>query len=175
MALAAPLLLTSGLLAGGKVVPALLGHAKYVVLGYDTGDRFVAVTDAIGREDLILPSDQAALSDLSDRIEQWGQYTIVTRPEQAELFITVRTGRRVTLGASTHLGTPASGSSATQSPAYSAEISSQGDMVSIYEARTGGGTGTLLWREKQSTGLPGFPAKIFEQLKSDVERIPKKP
>jgi hypothetical protein len=44
-------------------------------------------------------------------------------------------------------------------------------MLTIYEARSGG-TGIILWRERQASG---FPSRLFDQFKADVERSPKKP
>jgi hypothetical protein len=44
-------------------------------------------------------------------------------------------------------------------------------MLTIYESRQGR-PGTLLWRPQHTAG---FPSRLFEQFKADVERSPKKP
>lgn len=169
-ALPALLLIGPSLLAGPKRVPAQLARARYVALGYDAGDRFVGENEVVGAADDVLPEEYAALGAVRDMIEQSDRYVITTRPEQAEILIAVRTGRRGTVSARTGLGSRR----ASSGHAFGGEISSPESMLSVYEC-SGGRPGTLLWREKQDAGRPGFPHRLFEQLVADVASTPKKP
>lgn len=165
------LLLTSGLDAGTKLVPAEIARARYVALGYDTGDRFLSEAEALAQPDKILPEDQKALVAVRDQIESWAKYVITLRPEEAQLLVAVRAGRRAVVGGGVPLrGGPAGGAAPGMS-SYGGQISSQGDMLTIYEARSGR-PGTLLWRERQASG---FPSRLFDQFKADVERSARKP
>jgi hypothetical protein len=174
-----PLVLTPGLFAAGKV-PLEIARARYVALGYDTGDRFLSEREALSQLDKILPEDQKALSGLRDQLESWDKYVITDRPEQAELLFAVRAGRRAVISGGTPLrggavsgpaGGISGGGAAGVSSYGGAQISSQGDMLTIYEARDGR-PGTQLWRERHAAG---FPSRLFEQFKADVERSVKKP
>ena len=80
-------LIAPSLAAGPKRVPAQLARARYVSLGYDTGDRFVSENDVVGRGDEVLPAEYAALGTVRDLIERSDRYVITTRPEQAEVLI----------------------------------------------------------------------------------------
>lgn len=163
-------LIAPSLAAGPKRVPAQLARARYVSLGYDTGDRFVSENDVVGRGDEVLPAEYAALGTVRDLIERSDRYVITTRPEQAEILIAVRIGRRGVVAARTGLGN----GDASRSRGFGGEISSPEDMLSVYEC-SGGRPGTLLWQEKQAPGRPGFPQRLFEQFAADVASTPKKP
>lgn len=173
-ALPAVLLIAPSLGAGSKRVPAQLAHARYVTLGYDTGDRFVSEDESAGHGDDVSPGDYNALSTVRELIERTERYVITTRPEQAQLLIAVRTGRRG-VGNAGAGGIGSGGESRART--FGGELSSPDDMLSVYEC-SGGRPGTLLWREKQAAGRPGFPQRLFEQFAADVansERTTKKP
>jgi hypothetical protein len=165
------LLLASGLVAGTKVVPAQIARARYVALGYDIGDRFLSESEGLTQPDKILPEDQRALSAVRDQLESWDKYVITLRPEEAELLFAVRAGRRAVVSGGVPLRSGPAGGAAPGMSSYGAQISSQGDMLTIYEARSKG-PGMVLWRERQASG---FPSRLFDQFKADVERSPKKP
>ena len=170
-----PLVLAPGVFAAK--MPAEIARARYVALGYDTGDRFVSEADGIAHPDKVLPEDLKALRAVRDQLETWEKYVITVRPEQAEILVVVRAGRRAVVSMGAPLGgRPAGGSagspagaSAPRVTSYGGQVSSQGDMLTIYEARQGR-PGMLLWREQHAAG---FPSRLFEQFKAEVERSPK--
>jgi hypothetical protein len=172
-ALAVLLLLGSGLFAGTRTVPALIAQARYVALGYDTGDQFLSEQEGITQVDKLLPGDLRALGALRDQLEKWDKYIITLRPEQAELIFAVRSGRRAVASVGIPLGGGPATSAAPGLSAYGGQISSQDDMLTIYDVRSGR-PGTQLWREQHAVG---FPSRLFDQFKADVERTPikKKP
>jgi hypothetical protein len=175
-ALPAVLLVAPSLGAGSKRIPAQLAHARYVALGYDTGvDRFVSEAELAGHGDEVSPGDYNALSTVRELIERTERYIITTRPDEAQLLIAVRTGRRAVANAGAG-GFGTGGESRART--FGGELSSSDDMLSVYES-SGGRQGALLWREKQASGRPGFPQRLFEQFAADVriaeERTAKKP
>ena len=89
--------------------PALLAEARYVALGYDHGAGFVSETDV--RQD-VLDEEREALQRIRSGLEQWDRYVIVVRPEQADLLIAIRKGRRATFGGGVSIGGPSSGTPA---------------------------------------------------------------
>jgi hypothetical protein len=177
-AVAFSLVVAPGLFAAAKI-PEEIVRARYVALGYDTGDAFVSEVEAIAHPDKVLREDQTALRAVRDQLETWDKYVITVRPEQAEILVVVRAGRRGVVSMGAPLGArPAGGSaggpagaSAPRVTGYGGQLSSQGDMLTIYESRQGR-PGTLLWRQQHTAG---FPSRLFEQFKADVERSPKKP
>jgi len=157
-------------------LPVQIARARYVALGYDLGDHFLSEVEAIGNPDRVHPNDVAALANLRDQLESWGQYVVTTRPRDAELFFAVRTGRRVGLGGGGRVaGAGGNGGPTATGPMFRVELSSADDMLSIYES-SGGGAGALLWRQRQSVG-GAYPGKLLEQLKREVTAAPppKKP
>ena len=50
--------------AGPKQVPAQIALARYVCLGYDTGDRFLSEREAISMPYDVYPEDRKALEDI---------------------------------------------------------------------------------------------------------------
>ena len=170
------LVLASGAYAWAGQVPAEISRARYVALGYDTGSSFVTEREGNEQPDKVLREDLDALRALRDQLEDWDKYVVVDRPEQAEILFVVRAGRRAVLGAGVPLRGSASGPAGAASPgaassgvtSYGGQLSSQGDMLTIYEARDGR-PGTQLWRETHSAG---FPSRLFEQFKADLQRSP---
>lgn len=161
--------------AGKKVVPARIAQARYVALGYDLGDRFMSETAAISNPD-VLPEERRALQAIADDIRRWGKYVVTVRPEDAELLIAVRVGRRASFGAGVGTGarSPAGGLEGVgmvSSTVGRAEISSKEDMLTVYDT-AGGRVGAQLWRAQRSGGLSGEPPLLYQQLRADVERAP---
>lgn len=152
-------------------LPVQIARARYVALGYDAGDRFISELEAIGNLDRIAPADQVALQNLREQLETWEHFLVTNKVHEAELFIAVRTGRKVLVEGGGRVGT-GSGAGTPGGPMMRAELSSGDDMLSIYEAR-GGRVGMLLWRQKQAPG-GAYPGKLYTQLKQDVESAPKK-
>ncbi|MES1211042.1 MAG: hypothetical protein ABUL63_01780, partial [Acidobacteriota bacterium] len=169
------LVLASGAYARAGQVPEQISRARYVALGYDTGASFLTEREGNEQADKLLREDLDALRALRDHLENWDKYVVVDRPEEAEILFVVRAGRRAVLGVGVPLrgsaSSPAGGPAGAASPSvtsYGGQLSSQGDMLTIYEAR-GGRPGIQLWRETHSAG---FPSRLFDQFKADVERSP---
>jgi hypothetical protein len=160
--------------AGSKPAPARLAQATYVALGYDVGDRIMSEQEAIRSADRLMPGDRQALDSIRDLLEDWDRYVIVERPDQAELLVVVRKGRRLSIGGGAPIGRVTPDQVGRTGPGIRGELSSAGDMLSIYESN-GGQAGMLLWRETRPNGLSASSPALFESFKSDVERIPKKP
>src|SRR5713101_36661 len=87
-------------------VPALLERARYVALGYDVGDGFVSADQISAVSAATLPEERRAVEAIRSDLEKWGRYIVTTRPEQAEILIAVRIGRRASLEVGTRPGSP---------------------------------------------------------------------
>jgi hypothetical protein len=153
-------------------IPAQITVARYVALGYDTGDRFVPELEAIGRPELVHPDELAALANLHDQLEAWGYFVVTTTPKDADLLFAVRKGRRVLIGGGLGSG-GGQGPGLQSGGSAGVQVSSGDDMLSIYDAQRGASSAPL-WRERQSPGK-SYPGKLFDQLKQQVEAAPKKP
>jgi len=167
--------------AGKRTVPARIAQARYVALGYDLGDRFLSESAAIANPD-VLPEERRALQAIHDDIERWGKYIVVVKPEDAELFIALRIGRHGSVGGRTIGGGVSNGAGGyggafdrnggvRRGGSYNAEISSNQDMLTVYDA-LGGRTGAQLWRVMRSGGLTGDPPRLYQEFRTDVERTP---
>ena len=161
--------------AGSRVVPARLAQARYVALGYDLGDRFQSESEAIADPD-VLPEERRALQAIADEIRRWGKYVIVVRPDQAELLVAIRIGRRGSVGGSGMIDSGSTnpfevGGMRRGGGRGSAEISSNSDTLTVYDS-LGGRVGVQLWRVQKGGGLNGEPPKLFQDFRADVERTP---
>lgn len=155
--------------AGSKrVVPTLLSQARYVCLGYDVGSGFLSDTQAISSPTEVFPEDRRALEAIRQELERWGKYAVTVRPEQAELLIAVRSGRRAGVGIGVGIGRDRSGGR-SQGGLAGGEISSPDDLLVVYEAR-GGRPGAQLWRKQGRGVLEGMPPRAFDELKADIEK-----
>jgi hypothetical protein len=174
-AVTALLLLVAPAVLAAPRVPARLLAARYVALGFDLGDRgFVSATEAMGLPDRVTPEDRKALEAVREAIESWDRYAIEIRPANAEILIALRVGRR-TLGKA-RIGDPAgSGSSERSGGIELSSLSSRDDMLSVYDAGSGGVAAALLWRAQRVDGLSGSSPALLEQLKADVEASARKP
>jgi hypothetical protein len=164
----AVLVLPAAAIAGGKKVPPQLAQARYVALGYDTGDRFVDARSLIGSPELA-PRDAEALDALRGLVSDWDRFVLTERVDEADILIAVRTSRRAAFEIGGRIGSDDSDavgrSARAQSPTFDAEVSSPGNIFSVYEA-SGGRPGMVLWRERR-TG-DDFPRASFERFKADV-------
>jgi hypothetical protein len=170
---AALFLVTPVVVVAADRMPARVLQARYVALGYDLGDRFLSESEAIGDPDRVTPEDRKALQAVRDLIEKWERYVVTPRPAHAELLIAVRSGRRGMTGGTLRVGGrgtrpgPSGGS-------YAVELSSRGDMLSVYEGSSGG-LGVPLWRGQRMDGFSGPSPTLVEQFKAAVEGAAKKP
>jgi hypothetical protein len=171
--MAALFLVSLSVVVSADRMDARVLQAQYVALGYDLGDRFLSESDAIGDADRVTPEDRKALRDVREVLEKWDRYVVTTRPGHAQLLIAVRAGRRGRVGGSVYVGGggtrpgPVGGSSGV-------ELSSRGDVLSVYEASRGG-LGTPLWRGQRRDGFSGPSPTLIEQFEAEVEGAAKKP
>lgn len=164
-------LLATGLLAAPSVLPARVLQARYIALGYDLGDSFLSEREALLQPGRVMPDDQRALRAVRDLLEKWNRYVITSRPEQADLFLAVRAGRRGSFGIGVRTGGQGEASGAT-GVSSRVEVSSPDDMLSVYEAAGGR---IPLWRGQRPDGFSGTSPKLFEEFKADVERAAPQP
>jgi hypothetical protein len=166
---AALLLLVAAAVFASPPVPARVLAAQYVALGFDLGDRFLSASEAIGHPDRVTSEDRKALEAVREGLEKWDRYVIESHPAHAEILIVVRVGRRMRARIGDLGGPPAS-----SERGGGVELSSQGDMLSVYEAG-GGPSPALLWRAQRVDGFSGPAPALLEQFKAEVEASARKP
>ncbi len=149
-----------------KKVPAQLALARYVRLGYDTGDRFVSETDAIRAPYDVYPEDRQALVAVREALEKWGKYVITVGSQPADLLIAVRVGRRGAVEGGAPIGGARRGGLGPLGVA-GGELSSRDDLFTVYDAN-----GVRLWGQQGQGLFAGSPPKAFEQFRADVESLP---
>ena len=161
-------------------VPALLERARYVALGYDVGDGFVSADQISTVAAATLPEERRAVEAIRSDLEKWGHYIVTTRPEQAEILIAVRIGRRASLEVGARRGDPGSnrdgagGSRTGSSRAIGVQLSSNEDRVDVYEA-VSGRPGIRLWTAAGDGGLTGSPPRLYKSFREEIEAAAKKP
>jgi hypothetical protein len=150
--------------------PALLAEARYVALGYDHGGGFVSETDVSAD---VLVEEREALQRIRSGLEQWGRYSVVVRPAQADLLIAIRKGRTASFGGGISVGGPPSGRAGAGpvgiGPLAGAEVSSPDDMIEVFER-----SGSLVWRGMKANGLAGAGPPLWESFQAEVARAEKR-
>ena len=162
-----------------KTPQGLLDHARYVALGYDVGTGFLSAHELALAPAHTLTEERQAIEAIRKDLEKWGKYVVTLHPEDADLLIAVRVGRRAALEIGTRRGGPGPGELSqgrtTRERSYGTEVSSsRGDMVEVYEA-SGGRPGMLLWRGAEQDGLSGTPPRLYKAFRDETERKSKKP
>jgi len=166
--------------ASKSKLPALLERARYVALGYDVGDGFVSADQIAVVAADSLPEERDALEAIRKDIEKWGRYSVTTRPEQAEILIAVRIGRRAALEVGTGTSNPGGGRSGpagsriVSSRTIGGQLSSNEDRIVVYEA-VGGRPGMRLWSAAEAGGLAGSPPRLYKSFREEIEAAAKKP
>jgi hypothetical protein len=167
-------------------IPAELGQATYVALGYETTSGFVSENDLDERR--ILPQDREALDNVRQALRKWKKYIISTNPDVAEILIAVRSGRVASAdgGVRVHRG---SIGSTTIGTVVGADAGPSDDYLAVYDADHGGRSaekpdsvfesnhtreGPVLWRATAEGGLGGDDPSLFERFKKDVDSIASK-
>jgi hypothetical protein len=166
-------------------IPAELGQATYVALGYETSSGFVSENDLGARS--ILPQDREALYNVRQAVKKWGKYIVAISPDEAQILIVVRSARVASAdgGIGVHRG---SGGPTTIGTVIGAETGPSVDYLAVYDADHNGGPtqadpefkgtntreGAVLWRATEEGGLEGSDPSLFERLKKDVDSIAKK-
>jgi len=161
--------------AKAPAVPALVLQARYVALGYETANGFVAETEfASFPRPGVEPEDRQVLGNIHEALSKWKRYTITIIPEQAELLIAVRTGRRASVLGGVHVESgridPTNGRSSGPGigPLVGAEAGPGEDYLAVYQAEEGR-EAARLWVRVEDNGLSGKNPRLFQSFKDDVE------
>jgi hypothetical protein len=144
-------------------------HAQYVYVTSMTGSEFNIST---------YPEDRAAIDTVQDALQKWGRYTLVYKPEDAELIFNVRAGRqlearagvRVTAGSAP----PPTGTRATTSigEIVGANVGPADDYVEVLmpipTEKLEVSRATLLWRRTRHNGLvDGAP--LIQEFRKEAD------
>jgi hypothetical protein len=165
-------------------MPALLGRARYVALGYDLGDGFVSADRIAAVASSTLEDERRAIEAIRRDLEKWGRYVVTDRPEQADILIMVRVGRRASLEVGSGGGNrggswgdsrgESGGSRVVSNRTIGGQLSSPDDRVDVYEAASGR-PGIRLWSGAEVGGMAGSPPRLYKSFREEVEAAAKKP
>ena len=165
--------------AKAPAIPAMVLQARYVALGYETANGFVSETEFVPfPQPGVEPSDRQVLSNIYDALSKWKRYVITIVPQQAELLIAVRTGRRAaaTGGVRVQSGgiDPTAGGrrGIAIGPVIGAEAGPAEDYLAVYQADEGR-EAARLWVRTQENGLLGKNPPLFQSFRDAVESAAK--
>lgn len=161
-------------------IPALVLQARYVALGYETAEGFIAEMDFRSfASTKIEPTDRQAISNIYDALSRWKRYTITINPADADMLIAVRSGRLAAGTGGVRVGTggvdPTTGrrTSTSIGPVFGAEVGPPDDYLAVYQADDGR-EAARLWVATQHDGLVGKNPPLFKNFKDEVEAAAKK-
>ena len=161
-------------------IPALVLQARYVALGYETAEGFIAETDFRSfASTKVQPDDRQAIANIYDALSKWKRYTITINPAEADVLIAVRTGRVAAATGGIRVGTggidPTTGrrTSSSIGPVFGAEAGPADDYLAVYQADDGR-EAARLWVATQHDGLVGKNPPLFKNFKDEVEAAAKK-
>jgi hypothetical protein len=160
-------------------IPALVLQARYVALGYETAEGFIAETDFRSfASTKVQPDDRQAIANIYDALSKWKRYTITINPADADMLIAVRTGRVAAGMGGVRVGTgginPTTGrrTSSTIGPVFGAEVGPADDYLAVYQADDGR-EAARLWVATQHDGLVGKNPPLFKNFQDEVEAAAK--
>jgi hypothetical protein len=160
--------------ASKSKTPALLERARYVALGYDLGDGFLSA-DQIARVSAgTLENERRAIQAIREDLEKWGRYLVTDRPEQADILIAVRVGRRGALAVGSGESSrgvsrgETGGSRVVSNQTIGVQISSNDDRMDVYEA-VSGRPGIRLWSAAAVGGLAGSPPSLYKSFREEID------
>ena len=166
--------------AKAPTIPALVLQARYVALGYETAEGFIAETDFRSfASTKIDPDDRQAIANIYDALSKWKRYTITINPADADMLIAVRSGRIASGTGGVRVGTggidPTTGrrTSTSIGPVFGAEVGPPDDYLAVYQADDGR-EAARLWVATQHDGLVGKNPPLFKNFKDEVEAAGKK-
>ena len=166
--------------AKAPAISALVVQARYVALGYETAQGFVAETDfAAFSSASVQPDDRQALANIYEALRKWNRYVVTVFPQDADMLIAVRTGRRASAYGGVRIdagridpgGTRRSGPSI--GPVVGAEAGPADDYLAVYQANEGR-EAAQLWVRTQDDGLAGKNPPLFQSFKDEVESAAKR-
>jgi len=161
-------------------IPALVLQARYVALGYETAEGFIAETDFRSfASTKVQPDDRQAIANVYNALSKWKRYTITINPAEADMLIAVRTGRVAAGTGGIRIGTggidPTTGrrTSSSIGPVFGAEVGPADDYLAVYQADDGR-EAARLWVATQHDGLAGKNPPLFKNFTDEVEAAAKK-
>lgn len=161
-------------------IPALVLQARYVAIGYETAEGFIAETDFQSFASAsVQPDDRQAIANIYEALSKWKRYIITINPVDADMLIAVRTGRRASGMGGIRVGTggidPRTGRSrpAGIGPVFGAEAGPADDYLAVYQSDEGR-EAARLWVGTQHDGLVGKSPALFKNFKDEVEAAAKK-
>ncbi len=136
-------------------------HASTVtIVVYPRTDQFARTADF---------SDRQVLAEVESKVRSWKRFIVVSRAEEADIVIAVRTGAyaKPRIGVET-------GTSKPPLLAIGSEFGEDRDMLAVYRGGASAFDSTPLWRDLSAKGLalPTIPA--LERLKKALEEEEKK-
>ncbi|MGH9863580.1 MAG: hypothetical protein ACRD35_09170 [Candidatus Acidiferrales bacterium] len=153
-------------------VPGLCAQSKSRLPQLIVTARYVMVTTMQGIEPspTVPPEDLRAVADVQAAIQKWGHYTLVYKPEQADLIIAVRRGRLASVTPTIEIGRSSDKSEEKTGYGLGAEAGNPYDLFAVYNARTGGLDSPALWRASEKKGLNPPDLPLFKKFQKEVER-----
>ena len=149
--------------------PRALLHAQYVYVTSMTGGEFNVST---------YPEDRTAIDNVHEALQKWGHYTLVYKPEDADLIFNVRAGRLLEGRGGVRLSTGSApppggtGMPAGVGEMAGASIGPADDYLEVLmpirtEALDASHT-TLLWRRAHRGGL-GDGAPLVQEFRKEAD------
>jgi hypothetical protein len=140
--------------------------------------RFVYVTSFTGGEFNIstYPEDRAAIGTVQEALQKWGYYTLVYKPEEADLIFNVRAGRELEARAGVRVTSapPRTGPGVNTSTGemVGAGIGPKDDHVEILMPAPTEGVNlshaTMLWNRTRHNGL-GQGVPLIQELRKEAD------
>jgi hypothetical protein len=157
--------------------PAIFGTAKYVYVQAEDGDMY---------NPRLLPEDRDAISNVMNKLQAWGRYTLMPTTDGAELVFIVRKGRLASATIGGTVGTPGTGpygnpgtgpnGNPRQTPVgapgvmVGGEAGPPDDLLEVRIKNPGGDLSGPIWERTMTDGLDAPNVLLLEQLKDAVER-----
>jgi len=147
--------------------PRVLLHARFVYVTSFTGGQFKIST---------YPEDRAAIDTVQEAIQKWGRYTLVYKPEEADLIINVRAGRELeaSAGLRTASAPPPTGTGVNTSTGgmWGASIGPADDYIEILTPipteRLDLSRATIVWNRTRHNGL-GQGAPLIQEFRKEAD------
>jgi len=147
--------------------PRVLLNARFVYVTSFTGGQFNTST---------YPEDRVAIEMAQEALEKWGRYTLVYKPEQADLIFHVRAGRALEVGAAVRVSTAsppnAPGTNTGTAEMVGPNIGPKDDYVEILLPTPTEGLNasraTLLWNRTRHHGL-GQGAPLIQEFRKEAD------
>jgi hypothetical protein len=165
-------------------IPRILVTAKYVAIEIMDPNGFAEPFDSTRTT----PEDRVARANLEKVFRKWGRYTLTRFPEQADIVVLLRTGRRASVqveydpGGSSQAGKrrPSSDPNSKTQPAATEpqrtgvgfDLGPDIDMFRVIDRLSG--SNTPVWQRAADKGLAGKDPTLFVEFKNEVEEAAKK-